>query len=243
MAEPADLGLAETLMQAIASGRYPVGSLLPTEFELCDQYGASRYKVRLALQSLQEMGLISRRKNLGTRVEADRPAEGFTQSVATVEQLGQFGAEHKRVLRQVGEVVVDGALARDLGCEAGSRWLRISSMRMHSGRNSLPMGWTDVYVDPAYAEIATMVVDAPDVLVSSLIERRFGRRIARIQQAVDAVTLAEPHAGELRADVGSAALRIVRHYLDSNQEAFEISMSLHPAGRFRFASELKRASA
>lgn len=242
MAEPANLDLAETLLQAIATGRYPVGSLLPTEFELCDQYSASRYKVRLALQSLQDMGLISRRKNLGTRVEASRPVEGFTQSVATVEQLGQFGAEHKRVLRQVAEVVVDGGLARDLGCQAGSRWLRISSMRMQSGRNSLPMGWTDVYVDPAYADIATMVVDAPDVLVSSLIERRFGRRIARIQQAVDAVTLTEPHAGELRAEVGSAALRIVRHYLDSNHEAFEISMSLHPAGRFRFASELQRAS-
>ena len=38
--------VAKDLMEGIASGRYPVGSLLPTEFELCDLYDVSRHTVR-----------------------------------------------------------------------------------------------------------------------------------------------------------------------------------------------------
>ena len=95
------LDLARELAEGIASGRHPVGSLLPTEFELCEQFGASRYAVRKALDELQELGLISRRKNVGTRVEAARPAAGFTQQVATVGELVQYGAEHERTLRGV----------------------------------------------------------------------------------------------------------------------------------------------
>src|SRR2546430_1639196 len=56
--------LAQEIAQGIASGRFPVGSLLPTEFELCEQYDATRYTVRMALGELQEQGLISRKKNV-----------------------------------------------------------------------------------------------------------------------------------------------------------------------------------
>ena len=58
--------VAKDLMQAIASGRYPVGSLLPTEFELCDLYDVSRHTVRAAINQLLNQGLVSRRKRVGT---------------------------------------------------------------------------------------------------------------------------------------------------------------------------------
>jgi GntR family transcriptional regulator len=46
--------------------------------------------VRKALDELQDLGLISRRKNVGRRVEAQRPKPGFSQSIATVDELAQF---------------------------------------------------------------------------------------------------------------------------------------------------------
>ena len=173
--------LARDLAEGIASGRFAVGSLLPTEFELCERYGLSRYAVRKALDELQDLGLISRRKNVGTRVEASRPKPGFTQSIATVDELAQFGAEHVRVVRDVREVVADLALARELGCAGGTRWLRISSLRMGGGRKARPICWTDVYLDAAYSEIGDLVRESPETLISSLVEARYGRVIARIR--------------------------------------------------------------
>src|SRR5690349_11884687 len=101
MSRPTSVEVTRDLEEGIASGRFPVGTLLPTEFELCDRYEASRYTVRMALKELQDLGLISRRKNVGTRVEAMRPAAGFTQSIATVDELAQFGAKHVRMVHSV----------------------------------------------------------------------------------------------------------------------------------------------
>ena len=79
--------LARELADGIWSGRYAVGSLLPTENELCAQFAMSRYSVRKALAELAEQGLITRRKNTGTRVAAARPVSRFTQAIATVEVM------------------------------------------------------------------------------------------------------------------------------------------------------------
>ena len=82
--------------------------------------GASRYTVRKALHELQELGLISRRKNVGTRVEAARPTAGFTQSIASVDELAQFGADACARRARIEDVVADLALAKELGCAAAS---------------------------------------------------------------------------------------------------------------------------
>lgn len=233
--------LARDLSEGIAAGRFAVGTLLPTEFELCEQYGLSRYAVRKALDQLQELGLISRRKNVGTRVEAMRPLAGFTQSIATVEELARFGAEHVRTVQSINEVVADLGLAQELGCPGGTRWLHIACLRMEGGKKARPICWLDLYIDPAYADIGSVVRDAPETLASSLIEERYGRRIARIRQDIEAVTVPREYAEALRAEAGSPALRITRHYIDTADEVFEISVSLHPADRFKFSMEMTRS--
>jgi DNA-binding GntR family transcriptional regulator len=211
------------------------------EFALCEQYSASRYTVRMALQALQDLGLISRKKNVGTRVEATRPAAGFTQSIATVDELAQFGATHVRSVHSVTEVVADLALAKAIGCEGGARWLRISSLRMDGDKKPFPMCWTDVYVDPAYSDIEELVRISPQTLISALIEMHHGRRIARIQQEISAVRLNPDLAGPLKAEAEAPALQIIRRYFDASDEVFEISVTTHPAERFTFSMQLDRS--
>lgn len=241
---PIDSGaeLARRLAAAIAAGELPVGARLPTEFELCERHGLSRYAVRKALDGLQELGLISRRKNAGTRVEAATPRPGFTQSLATLDELAQFGSEHVRVVQDVRTIVADLSLAGTLGCAGGTRWLRISSLRLDSPTRPRPLGWTDVYVDEQYVEVGDLVRRSPQVLVSSLIEQRWGRAIARIQQQVRAIALPKELAGPLQADAGTPALQVTRRYLDADDVLFEASVTVHPADRFTFESELRRAA-
>ncbi|MEN9629474.1 MAG: hypothetical protein RJA10_2701, partial [Pseudomonadota bacterium] len=141
---------------------------------------------------------------------------------------------------EVREVVVDLEQAQVLGCPGGSRRLCISSLRMDGGKKSRPIGWTDVYIDPAYADIGPMVRQAPQTLISELIESRYGRRIARIRQDLRAVMVPLHLAQELRVDAGSPALMIVRRYFDAADEVFEVTVTLHPAERFTFSMELHR---
>jgi DNA-binding GntR family transcriptional regulator len=233
--------LARHLTEAIASGQQEVGSLLPTEFELCARHGLSRYAVRKALDELQEQGLVSRRKNVGTRVEARAPRQGFTQSIVTAEELAQFGSRHVRQVREVVPVVADLALAGELGVPGGTRLLRLSSLRMEAGGQGRPMGWTDVYVDERFAGIEALARQSPDRLVSALIEERYGTAIVRIRQEIGAITLSPALAAELQAEPGAAALKITRSYLDAEGEAIEISVSIHPADRFTLTMEMNRS--
>lgn len=234
--------IARDLTEGIASGRFPVGSLLPTELELRDHYQTSRHTVRAALHELQQLGLVSRRKNVGTRVEAAQPVNDFRPSLGSVEDLVQFGATHTRVVQAIEETEVTGPLAKTLRCASGSRWLRISSLRIDKGvAGSLPIGWTDVYIDPEYVEIGGAARTSPDTLISSLIESRYGRCIAEIQQDIRAISVPESVAQALKVAPGAAALEIVRRYLDASGQVFEVSVTVHPAERFSVSMRLKRS--
>jgi GntR family transcriptional regulator len=233
--------VARDLAEGIATGRFAVGALLPTELELCTRYDASRYTVRRALGELQALGLISRRKNVGTRVEASKPTAGFTLSSASVDDIAHFGAKHVRALCAVEEVVLDLALAEELGCPGGTRWLRISYLRMDGGATRLPIGWTDVYVDSSYVDIGDMVRQSPEILISSLIETRYGRHVAQIQQDIKPMIVPKPLADALQVEPGSMALKAVRRYVDSTDAAFEISVTVHPVDRFAFSIRLNRS--
>lgn len=232
--------VAQDLRAGIASGRYPVGSLLPTELELCEHYGMSRHTVRTAIRQLQDQGLVSRNKKAGTRVEAVEPTSGYRQSLASLDDLIQFGAATIRVVQETAHVTADARLAAEIGCEEGTRWFRISSLRLNSEPGAPPVSWTDVYIDPLYADLGETARVTPEVLITTLIEQRYGRRCAEIRQSVDAVALPAGRAAALQAQAEAPALRIVRHYVDERGGIFEMSSTIHPAGRFTVSQRLRR---
>jgi DNA-binding GntR family transcriptional regulator len=241
MAIPLYAQVARKLSAAIASGRFPVGSLLPTELELCDQYGTSRPTVRLALQELQAMGLVSRKKRLGTSVDSATPQAGYSQAVASLEDLVQLAEDQMRILRKAERVVLSRAAAKQLGVLPGTRWIRLELLRLPGdGNEEEPAGWTETYIDADYTDIPKLLRKQPKILVSSLIESHYGRRVAEVEQTIRAVPLAPDLAELLHAEPGSPALRIMRRYLDQANEAFEIAITIHPGERMSVSTRLRR---
>jgi DNA-binding LacI/PurR family transcriptional regulator len=57
------------LAEQISTGRFKAGDLLPSEKELCDQYGVSRITTKKALDLLVEQGLIARFPGKGSFVK------------------------------------------------------------------------------------------------------------------------------------------------------------------------------
>jgi DNA-binding GntR family transcriptional regulator len=232
--------VARELAEGMASGRYPVGSLLPTEMELSRQYGASRQTIRAAMQELQHLGLVSRRKHVGTRVEAAQPSGGFNQTLASLDDLVQHAATHSRVVRAVDAVVADLELAKELNCAAGTKWLRVSEIRLEDDKARRPLCLTDVYFDATYSELKELVPKSPKTLISTMIETRYGRRAAEVHQSIRAVTLSPAQSADLAALPGSPALKVTRRYLDKAGVAFEVSITTYPADRYTFSMKLKR---
>ena len=92
--------IAADLRRRMESGEYPVGGALPTEHELCAEYGVSRYPMRQAMALLVKEGILSRTPGKGTFVndpmkQAVRPEPAGTPSLALAlpSLFGGFGLD------------------------------------------------------------------------------------------------------------------------------------------------------
>ncbi len=232
--------VAKDLIEQIGSGRYPVGSLLPTEFELCSLYAVSRHTVRAAIDQLQGQGMVSRRKRVGTRVEASAPKDGYSQAMASVADLVQVAETHIRDIQGVREFVADIALARRLGLEPGGHYFCVSSIKVDAGNGNAPLCWTDVYADQAYVGVIPEARKHPDELIAALIGKAYLRAIDLVDQQVRPVQLSTELATSLKAQTGALGLAIIRQYRDEHGALIAVAESVYPADRFTLTMQMKR---
>lgn len=235
--------IAEDLLRKITCGKLPVGSLSPTEVELMQIYRTSRNTVRTALYQLQARGLISRRRNRGTMVEA-LPGSGgsFTQSLSSLDGLVTLASLAQREILGSADVVLDTATARLLQCQPGSRWHHIVMLRREPGK-ARPLGWTDAYVDPHYAPVSQLAGQHPGKLLTDLIESEYGRRVERVEQTVYACAVGERLAQPLGVARGVPALRVLRQYRDAARTLVVVTQSFYPEGRYSLSSTWVRSAA
>lgn len=101
--------VADQLRQLIDSGEYAVGSRLPTERELAEQFGLSRPTVREALIALEVEGRIRIRVGSGIYVRA---VAGKTQPPVGHNDEGPFELLRAREF-------IEGAIAAEAALQAG----------------------------------------------------------------------------------------------------------------------------
>jgi len=76
------------LQEGIASGRYALGSRLPSELELVRRFDVCRVTAAKAIKKLQQLGLVERRVGSGTYVKA-QPADSSRLFGLLIPELGQ----------------------------------------------------------------------------------------------------------------------------------------------------------
>lgn len=60
--------VARDIARGVLSGELPVGSIIPNEQDLCEQFGVSRTALREAVKLLTAKGLLESRPKIGTKV-------------------------------------------------------------------------------------------------------------------------------------------------------------------------------
>ena len=231
--------LANRLARDIGRGRYPVGSILPGEHEWVARYRVSRYTVREALRRLSDWGLISRARGVGTVVIAREPIKATVQHLGSPAELMRYPAGSRLQALSVEPVSVRGELARRMRVPPSDGWYRVSAMR-YLASGGAPIGWSDIYLPEDYAAVAEFVGQRAGQ-VFEFIEKRFGRRVQRVQVEIRPVQLDAESARGLEVPENSPALEVVRRYLGADEELLLCTMARHPAERFTYAFDLRRA--
>lgn len=238
--QPLYARIADQLAQDIASGRYAVGTVLPAEPDLAVMLHVSRSTVRAALSSLESQKLVSRKKNAGTRVESKKPLTGYGANLSSLPDLIQWAQECARAVQRTEKVVMDKALAKELGCEAGSKWLLVQSLRFEAADSKEAVSLTDAYIEARFASILPTIKKRPSALMSELLEESFGLDLATVEQQVKGWKLTADQAKALKAPEDAAALKVLRRYLTRDGEPVLLTVSIHPADRFSINTTLTR---
>lgn len=228
--------LVDTIVRAIDEGRYPVGTLLPSEAQLQEEHDVTRYRMREAMASLRKLGVIDSRAGVGTTVLARNPAPFFVHSQQTLETIVEAARTTQLRLQRSGLVKTDERLAGLLRVEAGSTWFFMDTVRYLRGEHT-PTGALWLYTRPEYAGIASRV-EAWSGPVFKLIEQAYGVQVATVEQEIDADRLEAGLAARLQAEPGSPCLRVTRHWLDAAGKLVQCSVGIYPQGRSRYRSRL-----
>jgi GntR family transcriptional regulator len=233
--QPLYASLARTLIQDIDQERFPVGSLLPPEGTIAQRYGVSRHTVRQALRELREEGLITAQRGIGTRVRARSESPQFFSGVNTVDDLLQFVESTEMQVIGRKEIVADAEFARDFHCKPGQAWVEVDLLRKLEKQ---PLGYVQAFLRPEHADAmrGQKVFLRP---VYSVIEERYGVRIAEVLQEITAANLTQAMARVLKTQPGTAAMRITRYFLDRTGSVIEISVGHYPSGLYTQRSRFR----
>ena len=236
--QPRYLQLAQTLLNEIESGKYPIGSLLPTEFVLCEQFGVSRATAREAVKRLVQMGLVVRQPRVGTTVRARSASTGYRQSTTDVGDLLQYATDTTLVIESRETRQITAGEAGMLEGSAGETWLHLKGRR-HAQGQPKPICTTELWLHPAFRSIQGME-GALQGAVHSAIEQQFGEVITEVEQEIRAVALSRADAQALDAPAKSPALWVCRKYRNRLGQLVQLAISTHPAERFSYSTVLRR---
>ena len=236
MTQPRYQVVAQTLIQEIREGRWPVGSMLPTEYELCDRFAISRHTVREALRRLRDAGMVDRRQGSGTRVSAREPRVPFEQRVGSIEDLLQYGNTTRFDVRAISAEVASAEVGRWLDIDPGHRVIRLHGMRRERHSNRL-LAVTDVYLssNPANDQ---RYLGTTQLALSSMLRDLEVSHLGRVEQSFSAIAMPGAAARELGVKNAAPALAALRRYFDRDGRLILVARSIHPGESFQLSMTL-----
>jgi GntR family transcriptional regulator len=228
--------VARALRKDIIDGVYPVGSQLPTEYELCERFSVSRYTVREALRRLREDNLVSSRPRTGTLVVPRSTSDSY--DVMSINDLVAFATEARFAIESIAMTTVDDDVSARTGLAAGEEWLAVRGVRQSEGAE-FPLCRTEYYINRTFAAIGRLLQRHTGPIFP-LVEDLFGVSIVEVHQEIAAVLIAPALAERLKTESGSPALQVQRTYKTSDGETAQVTVNTHPASRFRHSMTMRR---
>ena len=203
------------IQRTITSGALRPGDLLPSETELCEAYGVSRNTVRQAIGTLEEDGLVVRKRGKGTFItDPTARRKGVQYSFTT--EITQLGKKPSSTILDFAVAVPSKEIADILQLDSDTKVYRFTRIRNVDGEPLILE--TSYYPEYIY----------PDLTPELLKTHSFYSLLYHVgvvpfsaQDTYDAVVLGTREAELLHCKTGDAAFYYQRRTATENGHTYE----------------------
>ena len=228
--------LKEILLKKIRTGEWQPGALIPSERELCENYGISRMTARQAISDLVYEGVCFREQGRGTFVSPHKIQQqlqhlsGFTEDIRARGQLPSTKVL-AATMRPANEVT-----AERLRVVVGTPIFCLERLRL---ANDQPLAVERTHILFKGCE-RLVEEDLEHQSRYRVLESTFGVALIEADQELEAGLASAEDAQLLQIAVGSAVLYTRRTAYTERNQPIEYARSVYCGNKYIFYTHLKR---
>lgn len=207
---PAYQRIQKVIRERITAGELSTGDVVESERELARIHGVSLMTARHALTSLEQEGVVERRRGAGTFVAA--PKIHFNKLTSYTEQMAGRGLAASAKVLCSKIIESDQEIAARLGLPPMSRLVKIQRLRLAAGD---PFALETCYLSADEFQNLASAALARDSLFS-ILQRDYNVELAHADEEVDA-TAADPATADLLGIPRKSPLLRIRQVIFSTK--------------------------
>lgn len=226
------LQLAGQMSEAIESGEYAPGQIIPSERQLEEAYGVSRMTVRLAVGELVNKGYVERMRGIGTVVTYGKIEENLKRVISFSEEMQLHGITMQTSHCDIKTVSANERVAAHLQVRANSTVYELTRVRCANNR---PLVYSTTYL-----KIPDLPLDASLYRESlyKLLKDQYNVSIARAGDQLEATLAEGVIARFLEVAQGFPTFKRTRVAYDQHDNAVEYSICYYPGDKYRYSVNL-----
>lgn len=196
--------LLEILREPIEQGAWKVGTRIPTEEQICNQYQVSKTTVRVAIEELVAFGYLNKVQGKGTFVRRRIPEESIRMAIYLNAERMEFNAAHRYHIVEEGIVKPGLEIADYLRLRAEDLCRHFSRVQVLDG---MPLALERLHLPCRLCSDGLGELGKTSPL-TSCVEGRCAVRIQRMREKTDVPGVNEPEAALLGLAPYTPVLRI-----------------------------------
>lgn len=227
--------LKTIILDEISQGSYPVGSMIPTENELCDMFNVSRTTVRQAVMELVQEGKLYRIKSKGTLVAKPKVVP------QVVNPLMQYDERIRSLGRVPSTIVLDLKIISMPPClieiGAGSKDDKAVFLYRKRLADGEPIMRVKSYF-PYDKCSFLMDVDFSKTAIHEALNTREETHIRRVSRTIEAIAAGSEDVTVLDMEPGSPVQLITNIRYNSRNEPIDCSFAYYRGDQNKFCLEI-----
>lgn len=208
----------QILQRKIEDGNYPVGSYIPTEEQLQDDFEVSRSTIRKAILELVHQGYLERKRSKGTMVVGVKLEENLHDLCSFTDQFLSTGINLVTKILKFTQIPCDSKVSEQLNIEEGTLVHYMERLRTV---DQVPVAFERWFAPEAYFPGLSKTMFSETGFGQStyfIMFKKYGSKVIQAKDSISPTSLFNHEAQILHASEGAPALLRTRVSYDSSMK-------------------------